>query len=46
MIEKGQEIEKFMVKFDATVIKQEDGVHEKMEDVKEEERKVDIEDWI
>ena len=34
----------FKVKFDATTIKQEDDADEKMEDGKEEEGKVDIED--
>ena len=40
----GQEIVKFKANFDVTTFKQEDNVDEKMEDVKEEEEKVDIED--
>ena len=43
-MEKGQEIEKFKVKFDPATFKQEDGIYEKMEDVKNEEGKVNNED--
>ena len=42
----GQEIEKFKVEFNTTTFKQEDDINEKMEDVKEEEGKVDIEEVV
>ncbi|KAJ8627502.1 hypothetical protein MRB53_020809 [Persea americana] len=42
-MKKGQEIEKFKVKFDAPTITQEDDVNETMEAIMEEEGKVDIE---
>lgn len=39
MMENGQEIEKFKVRFDATNIAQEDDVNEKMDDIKGKGRK-------